>query len=277
MKILLTGASSYVGARLYFDLKNAYSLIGTYFHNQLSPRFIKLDVTDKNRVEKTIKEIKPEIIIHVANYPSVRNSVNNEENFTALNKKTTEYIVENANKIGAKMIFISSLAATNPNDVYGKFKMESEESVKTVKAGYLILRPSLIIGLSPNTQNDRPFNRMLKCLDDKTKQGAFDTSWKLQPTYVGHLSQIIDKAIKRNYWNRTVSVYIDEMTTQYQIAKDILKRFDISVLPEDKHINIPQATEDLAEMRSFNVVPATYKELIETITGEIKNRNQFVL
>lgn len=277
MKIIVTGASSYVGARIFFDLKEKYSLIGTYLHNQLSPQFIKLDLANKDDVKKTLLEIKPEIIIHVANYPNSKNAGNNEENYISLNKKATQYIVENANEIGSKVIFISSLAATNPSDIYGKLKVESEELVKTVKAGYLILRSSLMIGFSPNTKNDRPFNRILKCLDDRTKLVAFDTSWKLQPSYVGHLSQIIDKVIENNYWNKTIFVYINKVVTQYQIAKDILSRFDISVLPEDKHMNIPLATNDLVEMKRFDLIPKTYKELIEKVIDEIKNRKKFVV
>lgn len=277
MKILLTGASSYVGARIYFDLKDKYNLTGTYHTNQLNSKFIQLNLTNKNKLEKTITEIKPEIIIHVANYPTGRNAINNEENFYLLNKITTDYIINEANTIGSKVIFISSLAAEHHNDIYGKLKLESEEIVKRTKKGYLILRPAFILGYSPNTKNDRPFNRILKCIDDRTKPAVFDTSWKLQPTYVGHLSQIIDNVIKKNYWNKLITAYINKIVTQYQIAKDILSRFNIPVSPIDKHMNISPSTDNLSEMKRFHLTPNTYKGFIETMIEEIKSRKRFVL
>jgi len=276
-KILMTGASSYVGARIYFDLKDKYDIVGTYFNNPLSKSFIKLNLTDKEAVKKIFKDIKPEIVIHIANFPSPKNAVNNEKNYIALNDKATQYLVENANNVGVKVIFTSSLAAENPDNIYGKLKLKSEGIIKGIKNGYLILRPSMIVGFSPNTANDRPFNRILRCLDDKTKIAQFDTSWKLQPTYVGHLSQVIDKVIQNNTWNKTIPVFIDEIVSQYQIAYDILSQFDVVVNPIDLKRDIPPSNDDLSYFLSLNLAPKSYKEMINVIVEEIKNRGKFKL
>lgn len=275
--ILITGASSYVGARIYFDLKYKYNLIGTYFNNPLSGSFSQLDLSDKEVITQFFSDKKPGIIVHVANFPSPRSAVNNEENFTKLNETSAEYIVEAANTIGAKLIFISSQAANNPDNIYGKLKVKSEDLVKKAKAGYLILRPSLMVGFSPNTTNPRPFNRILSCLDNKSVIREFDTSWKLQPSYVGHLSQVIDKAIQNDIWDKTIPVFINEVVTQYQIAHDILKPFGVSVKEVDQKMDIPLSPEDLADMKSLKLIPDTYKAMIELIVEEIKNRDKFKL
>ncbi len=278
MKLLLIGANSYVGARIFYDLREKYDIVGTFHNHPLSESFIKLDITEKQAINDTFSNIRPDMVIHVANYPSPSNVKNNEANFIKLNKNTTEYITQNANNIGAKVIFISSQAANNPgNDLYSELKLKSEEIIKTVKEGYLNLRPSLMVGFSPNTTNPRPFNRILKCLDDKSIIGEFDISWKLQPTYVGFLSQIIDKAITKNIWNETIPVFINEVVTQYQIAHDILNHFGVSVKEIDKHINIPLSQEDLTLLNSLNLFPHTYKEMISLIIEEIKERKKFVL
>lgn len=275
--ILISGASSYAGARIYFDLKDKYNLIGTYFNNPLSGSFSKLDLSDKEAVTQFFSDKKPDIIVHVANFPSPRNAVNNEENFTKLNETSTEYIVEAANTIGAKLIFISSQAANNPDNIYGKLKVKSEDLVKKVKAGYLILRPSLMVGFSPNTTNPRPFNRILSCLDNKSVVGEFDTSWKLQPSYVGHLSQAIDKAIQNDIWNKTIPIFINEVITQYQIAHDILEPFGVFVKEVDQQMDIPLSPEDLTDMNSLELNPNTYQEMVELIVKEIKSRDKFKL
>jgi dTDP-4-dehydrorhamnose reductase len=277
MKIILIGASSYVGSRIYFDLKDKFEIVGTYNNNPLSKSFIKLDITKKDDVLQVFREVKPEVVIHVANYSSPRSAVNNEENFIKLNDEGTNNVVVGANEIGAKVIFISSQAANNVADLYGKLKAKSEVMVAATQSGYLILRPSYIVGFSPNTTNPRPFNRILKCIDDRNVIGEFDTSWKLQPTYVGHLSQMIDRAIITKVWNRAIPMFIDELVTQYQIAKDILGSFDIEVKETDQHITIPPSRDSLEEFNTFGFFPHTYREMIETITKEIKERNKFKL
>jgi dTDP-4-dehydrorhamnose reductase len=66
MKLLITGASSYVGARVYFDLSKIFEVVGTYHSSKLSEAFIKLDVTNKEDVGKVLEREKPDIIIHLA-------------------------------------------------------------------------------------------------------------------------------------------------------------------------------------------------------------------
>jgi dTDP-4-dehydrorhamnose reductase len=276
MKLLITGASSYLGSRIYYDLKDKFEPIGTYYQNKLSASFIYLDLTKKEEIEKLVKKSKPNVIIHVANYPSPRPAQDNEKGYVQLNLEATKYLIEAADNIGTKLIFISSFAAMNPDNIYGKLKLESEKLVEKTKAGYLILRPSLIIGFSPNTTNDRPFNRILKCLDEG-KKAEFDTSWKFQPTYVGHISQVIKKSIEKNVWNKTIPIVIGELVTQYQIARDILEAFDIKVYPIDKGYNIPSKKVDLSILDQFGLKPKNYGEMIKTIIDEIKDREKFRL
>lgn len=275
--IVITGASSYAGSRIFFDLQKQYTLIGTYFHNPLSSLFLQLDLTDAEAVAAFLRIHKPSVIVHVANYPSPKSAVNNEQLFTNLNAQATNHIVTAANDIGAKIIFISSQAANNPDNIYGKLKKASEESVKQVKAGYLILRPSLMVGFSPNTTNPRPFNRILSCLDNPSVIGEFDTSWKLQPTYVGHLAQAINGSVQNNIWNKTIPIFINKPVTQYQLAKDILGVFGVQVNPIDQHLDIPLSAEGLTDMLALNLQPDTYTGMIDRIVAEIKQRETFTL
>ena len=64
LTILITGASSYAGSRIYFDLKDKYSLIGTYFSNPLSDKFHNLDLSDREEVLKFFAEKRPDIVVH---------------------------------------------------------------------------------------------------------------------------------------------------------------------------------------------------------------------
>ena len=275
-KILILGASSYLGARVYFDLRDKYALSGTYFHNRLSDYFFHLNLTDNNSVSQLFNKINPDVIIHFANYSNTKYALENKEKFAELNEKATEYVVQNSNRLQAKVIFISSVACENPNNIYGELKIKSEKSIKKIKSGYIILRPSLIFGMSPNTMSNKPFNKIIRCLNTKTKSAAFDTSWKFQPTYIGHVSQTINQIIQKNIWNKTITIFINEVVTKYQIANDILCQFDYHIKPLDLHINIQLSKDSLTNMRELNLTPSTYKDMIKTIITEIKhNQKQY--
>lgn len=275
-KILILGANGYLGARLFFDLRNDFEVVGTYNKNQFCDQFIKLDITDEQQVKKVFKQIKPDIIIQTANYPSPRNAKDNEENYKKLNLASTEIIKNEANVISAKVIFISSFAALNPDNIYGELKLKSEKVITETQAGWLILRPSLILGFSPNTQNDRPFNRVLKCIDNP-KLAQFDTSWKFQPTYVGHLSKVIKTAIAQDVWNKTVHVFCPSIETQYSTAKDILKPFDVKVNPTDKGMKMPLQERDESELLNLGLPTCSYEKMVSSIHEEIRNRGKFNL
>lgn len=276
MKLLITGASSYVGARLYFDLSKDFDTVGTYFNNSQFSKLQHLDVTSKTDVEEFISKIKPDYIVHVAANANSRWCEANPELAYKLNETSTKNIVNAANKINAKIIFISSFAAIEPNNVYGKTKHMSEKYVKETKSGYIILRPSLIIGYSPNTVNDRPFNRILKNLDEKTKP-IYDTSWKFQPTYLRHISEIIKAVIDNNISKETILVAVPELKSRFDLAHDILKAFGIKAIPEDKHDTTNSSVETLNLLKQLKLPTYTYNEIIEKIIEEIKNRKQFVL
>ncbi|MBU0974584.1 sugar nucleotide-binding protein [Patescibacteria group bacterium] len=276
MKILVIGASSYTGSRIYYDLNKSFKTVGTYNSNKLSPLFIHLDLTDKKQIEEIIFDQKPDVIVHVANHASSRPAEEDEKRYLSINLKATEHIVNVSNKIGSKVVFISSFAALNPVDIYGQSKLKSENVVKNTKAGYLILRPYVILGYSPNITNDRPFNRVLKCLDDKIL-AKFDTSWNIYPTYVGHLSQIIEQTIVKDLWNQTLPVLLNHKVTQYQFAKDVLSHFNILVEAIDKGYDIPDIKSDLTLLEKYDLKPKNYDEMIDEIVQSIKNEDNFVL
>jgi|APSaa5957512622_1039677.scaffolds.fasta_scaffold50328_2 dTDP-4-dehydrorhamnose reductase len=275
-KILLLGANGYLGARLFYDLRDKFDVTGTYHRKQFYKEFVQLDITDKDQVLRIFKQYKPNIIVHSANFPSPRHAKDNKDGYKKLNLTATEYIKDGANEIGAKVIFISSFAAFNPDNIYGKLKLESEEIVKQVKEGYLILRASLILGYSPNTSNDRPFDRILKHLDDKTV-AEFDTSWTFQPTYVGHVSEMIEACINKDIFNRMLPVFCDSLETQYSTAVDILKPFNIEVKPIDKNMTIPVAPADESELIKLELPTISYQDMLNRIHDEIKNREKFIL
>lgn len=277
MKILITGASSYVGARIYLDLSKDYHVVGTYNSSRLSSSFVKLDVTNKAEVSTILEKEKPDIIIDVAANANSRWCEANPEEAIKLNEKATQYLVDAANKINAKIIYISSFAAYNPDNVYAKTKYNSEQIIKNTKNGWIILRPSLILGFSPNITNDRPFNRLLKNKDEGTL-AEYDTSWKFQPTSLGHLSDVIKEIINKNINNELIPVVVDELKSRYDTANDILSPFGIKVIPIDNHDTAHfSEKKDISKLKKLELPTCTYQDMINRIVEEIKNRDIYKL
>jgi dTDP-4-dehydrorhamnose reductase len=270
MRVLVTGASSYVGAGIYVRLKDKYSVIGTYNSNRLFPELEFLDITDKQSVMDFVLAKKPDVIIHAAANASASWCEKNPSLAIKLNEAGTKNIVDSANEVKAKIIYISSFEHANTKTLYGRTKEAGEKHVKEAKAGYVILRPCLIIGFSPNTTNDRPFNRILRNITDGVP-AVYDTSWKFHPTWLKHINEIIEQILKKGIINETIPISVPESKTRYDVAKDILAEFGIAVTPEDKHDAAPTISEKLDKLKELGLPQYTYSEMIAGIVQEIKD------
>lgn len=267
MKIIVIGASSYLGARIYKNLELEYETKGTFNSNQIFPSLFQLDITSQKSVQSMFEEARPDIVIHTANFNSPRNI--DEERFLAVNRDGNNNIVDHCNKIGAKLVFISSLAAETALNIYGTVKSETENLVKKNNNKYLIIRPSAIFGLSPNIHSDNLSNKLIK-----TIKGAgnfeYDSSWILQPTYIAHIPQIIRQVINNNLWNKTLRVFTNTPVTQYHIAGDVLDKFGLKATPLHTNRVVPLSPENQEELEVFDLKPRLYNDLINDFVREIK-------
>lgn len=275
MKILLIGANSYLGARVFFDLKTSHTLTGTYASHPLSDTFRHLDITNPDELASVVSETNPDCIIHSANNASASWCEANPEKATAINETATRSIAAIAKEKHILLFYVSSMSAADTPNMYGKMKIASEQIIKEISPDYVILRPSLILGFSPNTTNDRPFNRILKNLDENTP-AVYDSSWRFQPTYIRHISEVISECINRKIVNVTIPISVPELTSRFQSAYDILSPFGIEVLPVDsKDKTFTDYKEPLKELDEFKLQKYSYKQMIQLIVEEITNRQTF--
>ena len=269
--VLLIGANSYIGARLYSDLLKNYKLTGTYNQSPLFPELRKLDIRNADEISAIIAELKPEIIIHAANNANARWCQANPEEAKILNEDATKLIVTAAKEINAKIIYISSGVVADPTNVYAQTKFNSEAIVKNSGLKYLIIRPSLTLGMSPNTTADRPHNRLLKNIKEGSP-AIYDTSWKFKPTYIGQISEIIHQSIERDLWNETLPVASDRLVSRFEIISDIFRFFNISVQGIDQKDPTPAIAEDLSILKRLQLPNYSYAEIVQKIADELKQQ-----
>jgi dTDP-4-dehydrorhamnose reductase len=161
-KMLVIGGSSLLGYKL-LSHKDKFEVYASYNKNLINLQNVetlKIDITDEKNCEK-ILDIKPDIIINTAAMTNVDYCEKFEKNAFDVNVTGTKNIAKIAEKLGSKLIHISTDAVfsgskkfyveedkPNPISIYGKTKLESEKIISNVNDS-VILRPSVLFGWIP--------------------------------------------------------------------------------------------------------------------------------
>ena len=153
MKILLFGKTGQVG----WEAQRALSLLGEV--HAYGPD--ELDLTKLDELEKTIRAVKPQIIVNASAYTAVDKAESEPEIARAVNAAAPGVMAEEAHKLNAPFIHISTdyvfdgekgspyteEDATNPLNVYGQSKLEGEQVIVQVGGVHVILRTSWVYSL----------------------------------------------------------------------------------------------------------------------------------
>ena len=139
-KILITGASGYIGSCLYFYLKKNYKVLAT---DKKKNSFFKIklcNLLNKKSIDKILKTFKPNTVIHLAGQSLVDEKINKEKYYLN-NIVATNLIYMKKNNIH-NIIFSSTASvykyknsklketnALNPISTYAKTKLLSEKSI----------------------------------------------------------------------------------------------------------------------------------------------------
>ena len=218
-KILVIGGSSLLGYKLLSNTNN-FELYASYNKNLINLKNIetlKIDITNEKNCEK-ILNLKPDIIINTAAITNVDYCEKFEKNAFDVNVTGTKNIAKIAEKLGSKLIHISTDAVfsgnkkfyaeedrPNPISVYGKTKLESEKIISKVTDS-IILRPSVIFGWIPfeyiktRDESRKTMNFGLWVLDQlyKNNKMLIVNDQINTPTLADNLAENIFKIIKKD-------------------------------------------------------------------------------
>jgi len=159
-KVIVTGAAGMLGTDLCPLLsENDFKIYRTDLYAE-SQDFDILDIREENRVNDYIKEIKPELVIHLAAETDVDSCEKETEHAFLTNTKGTENIAKVCRFLDIPMVFISTGAVFDgkkeggyteedmprPLSVYGNSKLKAERIVQSVLTKYYIVRAGWMIG-----------------------------------------------------------------------------------------------------------------------------------
>ena len=148
--ILLLGKTGQVGS----DLLRLLPALGEV----VAPDQSDLDLLDAKNIQRSVREIRPELIVNAAAYTAVDAAETHEADAYAINATAPGVLAEEAHRIGAALIHYSTdyvfdgsqrtpYAETDiaaPLNVYGKTKLAGEQAVRASGVPCLILRTSWV-------------------------------------------------------------------------------------------------------------------------------------
>ena len=168
MKVFVTGVAGQLGYDVVNELiKRGHTAVGSDIIEsaEINARYVPLDITDKEAVERVITEINPDAVIHCAAWTAV-DAAEDKENISkveAINAGGTENIAKACKKVDCKMLYISTdyvfdgqgtepwkadCTDFKPLSVYGRTKLEGELAVKANLDKYFIVRIAWVFGVN---------------------------------------------------------------------------------------------------------------------------------
>jgi dTDP-4-dehydrorhamnose reductase len=149
--MVVTGAAGLLGRGLVQLFSAKYQTIGLTRQDG--------DITDAMRMRELLREHRPDVVVHTAAMPDIDDCELNPEKAHQVNAVATANLVEAAREIGAAFAHVSTDAVfdgktdrpyvesdpVNPPSVYGRTKVEAEQSVRKYKRHW-IFRVSVLFG-----------------------------------------------------------------------------------------------------------------------------------
>ena len=148
--ILLTGKSGQVGKELMRLLPQCGEIVAVSRD--------QLDLSHPDQIRRTIREVRPQLIVNAAAYTAVDRAETDESLANAINAEAPDVMAAEAKKIGSALLHYSTdyvfdgtkkapydeADGTNPLNVYGKTKLAGERAIRASGGAHLIFRTSWI-------------------------------------------------------------------------------------------------------------------------------------
>jgi len=150
--ILLTGKNGQIGGELLRSLPHLGEVVALERD--------QLDLSKPSDICRTIREVRPQLIVNAAAYTAVDQAETDEAIALAINGEAPGLMAKEAKKIGAALVHYSTdyvfdgckktpydeTDSANPINVYGKTKFAGEQAIRDSDVPHLIFRTAWIYG-----------------------------------------------------------------------------------------------------------------------------------
>ena len=214
MKVLVTGVGGQLGHDVMNELKKrGHEAVGTDVQGACD---LTLDITDAAAVAETLRQIRPDALIHCAAWTAVDAAEDQEALVRSINGAGTANLAAACKESGAKMMYISTdyvfdgqgdtpwqpdCKAYKPLNVYGQTKLEGELAVANSLEKYFIVRIAWVFG-----KNGKNFVKTMLALSQKYNTLRVVCDQIGTPTYTFDLARLLVDMIeteKYGYYHAT--------------------------------------------------------------------------
>jgi dTDP-4-dehydrorhamnose reductase len=166
-KLLITGASGFLGWNLCQLAREEWEVHGTYLQHEIEISGVdlhQLDLTDLDRVKLEIDRLAPDAIIHTAAAASPNFCQAHPDRSALVNVVASKQLAEIANRSNIPFVFTSTdlvfdgtqppyleTDSVSPLNIYGEQKVAAEREIIAAYPQATICRMPLMFGIAPAT------------------------------------------------------------------------------------------------------------------------------
>ena len=163
MKILLTGASGFVGSRFIARWGEHFDL--------LTPTHAELPIDNAEAALKYVTTNKPDVILHLAAISNTWHCEQHPDESYQINVLGAVNMARASHALGAKFLFFSSdqiyngneelgglseTVAVKPENVYGRHKLEAEQRICDIDQNAVLLRATWMYDMQRESMRTHP-------------------------------------------------------------------------------------------------------------------------
>ncbi len=247
MKVLVTGVAGQLGHDVMNELaKRGYEGIGSDIKDTYSGipdgtavvtmPYVPMDITDKASVEKVLKEVNPDVVVHCAAWTAVdlAEEEDKKETVRKVNAEGTRNIALVCKDLGCKMVYISTdyvfdgqgtkpwepdCKDYKPLNVYGETKLEGELAVSENLEKYFIVRIAWVFG-----KNGKNFIKTMLNLGKTHDQLRVVSDQIGTPTYTLDLAVLLVDMIETEKYGYYHATNEGGYISWYDFTKEIFRQ-----------------------------------------------------
>lgn len=234
MRVLVTGVKGQLGHDVMNELsKRGYQGIGVDVE--------EMDITDRAAVERVMKEVQPDKVVHCAAWTAVDDAEDKEELCRRVNAEGTENIAVMCKELDVPMVYLSTDYVfdgegtrpwepddeRHPLNVYGQTKYEGELAVEKNLEKYFIVRIAWVFGV-----NGKNFIKTMLRLSETHDTLTVVDDQVGSPTYTYDLARLLVDMLETEKYGRYHATN-EGLCSWCEFAKEIFRQAgkNVNVIP----------------------------------------------